>query len=534
VDHERPGDRARQSAGLTGPEPIRPDPIRPDPIHAALEPPEPAPPWLPGRIAERAPRVLVLGDALLDGWVSGPVHRTGREGPVPVVELSSGRTAPGGAANVAAALAALGARVELVATVGDDHDGRVLRRSLEAAGVHTEHCIVDPARPTAAKRRVLAGDPDEQLVARFDVSPPPPDAATSRAVADRVTAALAQPWDAVLVADYGLGTLGTPVRRRVLRARSRIPLLVVDAHELAPWAGATPDAVTPSAEEAARLLGEPVPDRDRVGWGVARQRRLLDATGAAQVLLTLDVDGVVWLPPDGPPRRVAAAAPAPAAHACGAGDVFAAAWTAARAAGAGPGVATSLGQAAADVVVERAGTAVCSTGALTARLAAADRGRVLSHPELLTVLAEHRGAGRRIVFTNGCFDVLHRGHVAYLRQARRLGDVLVVALNSDASVSRLKGPTRPVNPLADRAGVVGALASVDLVTSFDTDSPVQLLELVRPEIYAKGGDYTADMLPETPVVEAMGGQVRILDYLSDHSTSAIVARAQQLSGAEPS
>jgi rfaE bifunctional protein nucleotidyltransferase chain/domain len=151
---------------------------------------------------------------------------------------------------------------------------------------------------------------------------------------------------------------------------------------------------------------------------------------------------------------------------------------------------------------------------------------VLSHGELLAVLAERRAAGHRVVFTNGCFDVLHRGHVAYLRQARRLGDVLVVALNSDASVSRLKGPTRPVNPLVDRAGVIGELASVDLVTSFDTDTPEQLLELVRPDVYAKGGDYTAEMLPETPVVEALGGRVCILDYLSDHSTSAIVARAQ--------
>jgi rfaE bifunctional protein nucleotidyltransferase chain/domain len=152
---------------------------------------------------------------------------------------------------------------------------------------------------------------------------------------------------------------------------------------------------------------------------------------------------------------------------------------------------------------------------------------VLNHHDLLAVLAEHRAAGHRVVFTNGCFDVLHRGHVAYLRQARALGDVLVVALNSDASVARLKGPTRPVNPLVDRAGVIGALAVVDLVTAFDADSPVELLQLVRPDVYAKGGDYTPSMLPETPVVEALGGEVHILDYLADHSTSAIVARAQQ-------
>jgi rfaE bifunctional protein nucleotidyltransferase chain/domain/rfaE bifunctional protein kinase chain/domain len=481
---------------------------------------------LPGLIADRAPRVLVLGDAVLDGWVSGPVHRTGRDGPVPVVELSpgSGRTAPGGAANTAAALAALGARVELVATVGDDEDGRLLRRRLGEAGVDTSRLLVDPSRPTAAKRRVLAGEPAEQLVARFDVSPPAPGPGAVRAMADAVTTALAQPWDAVLVADYGLGTLPGPVRRRVERARDRIPLLVVDAHRLAPWAALRPDAVTPSVEEAAALLASPVPDVDRIAWGRDRHERLVAAAGGGHVLLTLDVDGVLWLPPDGPSRHAPAAAPAPARLACGAGDVFTATWTAARAAGIDPGAAVVLGQAAADVVVGQAGTAVCGTGALTARLAELSRGQVLGHRELLAVLAEHRAAGHRIVFTNGCFDVLHRGHVGYLRQARALGDVLVVALNDDASVSRLKGPTRPVNPLIDRAGVVGALAAVDLVTSFDADSPVELIEQVRPDVYAKGGDYTVDMLPETPVVRRLGGEVHILDYLSDHSTTAIVAR----------
>ncbi len=480
-----------------------------------------------GLIARNAPRVLVVGDAVLDGWVSGPAHRTGRDGPVPVIELADTRTAPGGAAGTAAALAALGADVELVATLGDDHDGRLLRRALAAAGVRTDRCILDPARPTAAKRRVLAGEPPEHPVARFDVTPPPMAAAVARALADQVSLALGGPTVAVLVADYGLGTLADPVRRRLERARRRMPLLVVDAHDLAPWAALRPEAVTPNLAEAALLLGEPAPLRDRRKWAVVRHRRLVDAAGGADVLVTLDVDGVVRLPADDtPPHWRGAAAPAPATSCNGAGDVFAAAWTAARAVGAAPDVALIVAQAAADVVVGRPIVATCSTGALTARLADAAPGRLLSHHDLLTVLAEHRAAGHRVVFTNGCFDVLHRGHVAYLRQARALGDVLVVALNTDASVARLKGPTRPVNPLEDRAGVIGALSVVDLVTAFGADSPVELLDLVRPDVYAKGGDYTPEMLPETPVVEALGGEVRILDYLADHSTSAIVARAQ--------
>jgi rfaE bifunctional protein nucleotidyltransferase chain/domain/rfaE bifunctional protein kinase chain/domain len=488
---------------------------------------------LPGRIAREAPRVLVVGDAVLDGWVAGPADRTGRDGPVPVVEVGpragSAHTAPGGAARTAAALAALGVRAELVAVLGDDADGRELRQELAAAGVRTDRCVIDPGRPTAAKRRVLAGDPPEHPVARFDVTPGPPGPATTRTLADQVSVALAERPDAVLVADYGMGALGPAVRRRLRRGRGHTALLVVDAHDLEPWRELGPDAVSPSIAEAARLLGAPVPPADRVAWAGRHHRHLLTASGATEVLLTLDVDGVVRLPAHGEPEHVPAATPAPAARANGAGDVFVAAWTAARAVGAGAAEATVTAQCAADVCVgcgPHEGARRCGTGALTARLVAAEPGCVLSHGDLLAVLAEHRAAGHRVVFTNGCFDVLHRGHVAYLRQARALGDVLVVALNSDASVSRLKGPTRPVNPLEDRAGVIGALACVDLVTAFEADSPVELVELVRPDIYAKGGDYTPEMLPETPVVQAIGGEVRILDYLADHSTSAIVARAQ--------
>ena len=483
------------------------------------------------RMPDRRPRVLVLGDVVLDGWVRGSARRVARDGPVPVVEPSSEEVAPGGAGNAAVALAALGADVEIVCTVGDDPDGRTLRSALAKAGVRTDRCVLDPARARAAKRRIVAGDPPGQPVARYDVVPPGlPGSATVRALADQTTAALADGPDAVLVADYGLGALSPAVRRRIARARSRIPLLVVDAHDLAPWAELTPDAVTPSVEEAAAVLGVDLPERDRLAWGLEHASALRAATGASEVLLTLDVDGSVRLPADGTPLRRPAGEHAPPSGACGAGDVFAAAWTVAVASGTPREEALSLAQTAADVVVTLPGTAVCTAAALTSRLAAGDPGSVLSHRDLLTVLAEHRAAGHRIVFTNGCFDVLHRGHVAYLREAAELGDVLVVALNSDDCVARLKGPTRPVNPLEDRAGVIGALAAVDLVTSFDTDSPVELLDLVRPDVYCKGGDYTPEMLPETPVVERLGGEVRILGYLADHSTSAIVARAAEGAG----
>ncbi len=507
---------------------------------APVEPAVPAPATLAGHIADRAPRVLVLGDAMLDTWLVGPARRLGRDAPVPVVELRGRDSVPGGAGNLAANLVALGAAVELLSAVGDDRDGATLLDALHARGVQTGSVVRDPQRCTPVKHRLSTGG---QTVARFDVAPDRPVGGRSEStlVAALSAAVDRGDLDALVLADYGLGVLTERVRAALAGCRKRLPLLVVDAHQPAEWAALAPDLVTPSAAEAAAALGEPVPDinwpggdrlgGDRLGWGLRRQRALVRRLGGADVLLTLDVDGSLLLPAGaGPVRHAPAAHRVADARACGAGDTFTAAATLARCLDVPLAVTLALAQAAADVVTAEPGTTVCDTAALTARLAHADRGRVLAQRDLLATVAVHRGRGHRVVFTNGCFDVLHRGHVAYLRQARALGDVLVVALNGDASVSRLKGPQRPVNPLPDRAGVVGALDCVDLVTSFDEDSPVALLELVRPEIYAKGGDYTPQMLPETPVVERLGGQVRVLDYLSDHSTTAIVDRIR---AAEP-
>jgi rfaE bifunctional protein nucleotidyltransferase chain/domain/rfaE bifunctional protein kinase chain/domain len=442
------------------------------------------------------------------------------------VELAETRHTPGGAGNAAANLAALGAVAELVAVLGDDAEAAALRRLLQDVGVRTERCVTEPDRRTAVKRRLISAG---QAVARYDDGPhAAPSLDTRTALATALATAVRAGVDAVLVADYGLGALGPEVRAELAALRPEIPLLVVDARSPAGWASLRPDVVTPNALEAAALLGVP-PEAMTAGAArrdqVLRHRdALVAAAGGADVLVTLDVDGAVRLPADGAMAQLTTARPGPEAKACGAGDTFAAAYTAALAAGVPADEALSLAQSAADVVVARNGTAVCSAGALAARLASADRGGLLSHRDLLAIVADHRGRGERIVFTNGCFDVLHRGHVAYLRQARALGDVLIVALNSDESVSRLKGPERPVNPLEDRAGVVGAIDCVDLVTAFSQETPAELIEMVRPDVYTKGGDYTPQMLPETPIVERLGGEVRVLDYLSDHSTTAIVGR----------
>ncbi|HEY0495694.1 MAG TPA: D-glycero-beta-D-manno-heptose 1-phosphate adenylyltransferase [Kutzneria sp.] len=478
---------------------------------------------MPELLAKRRLRIAVVGDAMLDGWLCGGSTRLCREAPAPVVEITSATNRPGGAANTAANVAALGAEAVMIAVTGADVDGVRIRRELDAAGVRTDAMVVEHGRRTLAKRRVVAGD---QLVARFDEG----DSGDVRPCTGRALAGVLREivplCDAVLVCDYGAGTLTAQVRAEIARLRG--PLLVVDAHDLAPWAAARPDVVTPNAGEAAALLGAAW-SRERPGEVERRAGDLRTATGAGAVVVTLDRDGAMLLPADGPVHRTWAQ-PAPESQASGAGDTFVAALTMALAGGLPATASAEFAQAAADVVVSRPGTSVCTTAQLTARLGGF-RAAMLDHDELAAAVAAHRAAGRRIVFTNGCFDVLHRGHIAYLNQAKRLGDVLVVAVNDDGSVRRLKGPGRPVNSASDRAAVLAALSCVDHVTTFATDTTAGLISRLRPDVYAKGGDYTPEMLPETPVVRACGGEVRILDYLPDRSTSAVIERIRGRVGA---
>ena len=480
-------------------------------------------------LRDAAPVVSVVGDLMLDGWWSGTTERMTREAPAPVVEVHTRRFVPGGAANTAVNLAALGARVRLTGLVGDDDAGRRLTELLAGHGVDTSGVVRVRGRATVAKNRVMV---DDTVLLRLD------DLATTEAP-EQALVALAESAvdqsrgaDALLVCDYGSGTLtGLPLAAlEALPATDRPPLVVVDAHDLVPWARLSPDLVTPNAGETSTLVGVALGDQLGADARVARVADAADdvlrRSGAHAAVVTLDRDGTVLLAGDPAPAAVRHrtwARPATERQASGAGDSFVAALTVGRACGLPLSTSVDLAQAAADVVVQRFGTSVCSTDDLALHLgASADT--VHTVDELARILDEHRAAGRRIVLTNGCFDVLHRGHTRYLTQAKELGDVLVVALNDDASTARLKGPGRPINPLADRAGVLGALSCVDHVTSFGTDTATPLIERLRPDVYAKGGDYTPQMLEETEAVVAAGGQVRILDYVSDHSTSAVVDR----------
>ena len=460
-------------------------------------------------------RVSVLGDAMLDLWHHGEVRRLGREAVVPVLEEDGQEPAPGGAANCAVNAAALGARTRFLGIVGDDPAGQSLRAALTAVGVDAGLVVVDRDASTPVKHRLMSG---EAQLARFDTAGSRWSPAAHRQVLDRLVALL-DDTDLLIVADYGGGALGDrlPEVLAGVLAEQAVPV-VVDGHDFERWAVCRPTAVTPNTGEALALLDLPVDHPAPREVLTVRSAQLLERTGAAIVLSTLDADGSLLHAPDTRARHTPAQA-ARARHTCGAGDTVTAAFGLALAAGARPEDAAELAQEAAASTVERPGTCVCTAADLMARA-----GGVLPADAVAAAVARHRDAGRRIVFTNGCFDVLHVGHVRCLEQAREWGDVLVVGVNSDESVRRLKGPERPIVPDHERAALLAALATVDLVAIFEEDSPVGLLELVRPDVYVKGGDYTPDMLEETPLVEALGGRVVTLGYLADHSSTELITR----------
>lgn len=482
-------------------------------------------------------RVLVVGDAVLDTYWHGDSQGLAREAPVPVVALTARRDVPGGAANLATNLAALGAQVDFLSVVGDDPEGQAVLAELQARGVHTTHVRVVGQRRTPVKRRVVAG---EQIMLRLDEGRPAPLAPATDAWLRAVLAQRYHEVDAVVISDYGYGVVSDATIALLAELRDRTgghfaaggdaspaavhpgPALVVDAKSVLRYAPTHPTAVKPNGEEIRPLLPPTGPEgASRVEQVTAAADQLVALTNAQVVAVTLDSEGAVVCERGRPPYRTYGQ-PTSAAQACGAGDSFTAGLTLALAAGADTTTAAELASTAAATVLDELGTTVCSAADLCEQLTSRENLEDLERVAMLVRL--HQQAGRRVVFTNGCFDILHRGHVALLNQAKACGDVLVVGLNTDDSVRRLKGPDRPVNRLEDRAEVLAALSCVDHLVAFGDDTASHLLEVLRPDVYVKGGDYTPAMLPEAATVERIGATVQILPYLEDRSTTRIIER----------
>jgi rfaE bifunctional protein nucleotidyltransferase chain/domain len=301
---------------------------------------------------------------------------------------------------------------------------------------------------------------------------------------------------------------------------------VLDARDVGRWRAERVDVVTPNWPETVRLLDRPdlrdVEGRERVPVVRSLAARLRRAAGARVLVVTLDSDGAVVIDDRGP-RHV----PVPRverAHPAGAGDAFASALALGLAAGAGIDTAVDLAVAAAGVVVRRAGTAVCSAADLRARLGSP----LVSADEAAALVARARAAGASVAFTNGCFDLLHPGHVQVLRTAAELADVVVVGLNDDEGVRRIKGRGRPVTTLDDRAAVLAALGHVDHVVAFAGDAPLALVRMLRPDVFVKGADHDVEGLPEARLVRTFGGRVHVVPYLPDRSTTGVIAACSQV------
>ncbi len=469
-------------------------------------------------------RVLVIGDAILDSYLDGTAARLCREAPVPIVDVAARRDAPGGAANTAANARALGASVTLLSVTGDDGEAALLRDTLEALGVATATVRPVPGRRTLAKTRVLASG---HMMLRFDHGDGAKvDGGTER----RLVSVLEDEFpraDAVIVSDYGYGLVTPGVVEALTRLQAASPrILLVDARDLLRYRGLAITAVKPNFEEAIGLIGPRAlaPARDRGEALAPHAGRLLDMIGSQIAAVTLDTDGALVVERARAAYRTYAK-PARNARAAGAGDTFAAAFALALAAGAHTPAAAEIASSAAAIVVAQDGTSVCRPGELVEHFGPGQK--CLAGPdEAAARIAYHRQQGRRVVFTNGCFDIIHRGHITYLNRAKALGDLLVVGLNSDESVRRLKGEGRPINSLEDRIQVLGALSCIDHIVPFDGDTPAALIAAIRPDVFVKGGDYTRETLPEAPLVESLGGSVHLLPLVDDRSTTGIIERVR--------
>ncbi|MEN3378244.1 MAG: D-beta-D-heptose 7-phosphate kinase / D-beta-D-heptose 1-phosphate adenosyltransferase [Hyphomicrobiales bacterium] len=470
--------------------------------------------------------ILCVGDLMLDDFVYGEVARISPEAPAPVIAVKRNEVAIGGAGNVARNVASLGARCIFVGLVGADDAGRDVIARLQADPLIEPSLVIDPSRPTTRKVRFVSEHFSTHLLrADWEVSDPVNAELEGELIA-RALAALPR-VGAVVLSDYAKGVLTPRVLSEIIAAANKAgtPVLVdPKAVDYAVYRGAT--VIKPNRRELAETARLPVTTDDEI---IAAAAKLNERCGTQAVLVSLSDEGLVLVPAKGAPIRVPAY-PVKVKDASGAGDTVVAALAVMLAARADYDVAVRVANAAGAIVVGKRGTATVSADELrhrilpAATLASEDK-IVFDRAMLDERLAEWRRAKLRIGFTNGCFDLLHRGHTKLLAEARSACDRLVVGLNSDASVSHLKGPTRPIQDIASRADVLAALEAVDLVVVFEEDTPFELIKQVRPQVLVKGGDYSRKEVVGYDIVEADGGEVLLIDLVPGQSTSGMVARS---------
>lgn len=455
--------------------------------------------------------IVVAGDVMLDRYLFGNTGRISPEAPVPVVHVHETDDRPGGAANVAVNLAGLGIKTRIVGVVGEDDAADALQTALGKRGIDC-NLRRHADRPTITKTRVQSRG--QQLI-RLDQENSDP--LVSNDIVDDLAAAL-KGADAVVLSDYGKGAL-TNIQQMIAVCRDAgVPVLIdPKGSDFTRYRGA--QVLTPNQSEFEAVAGVSANDEELVSRGMA----MLDDLELEALLITRSEKGMLLLEADSDPIFLSTQA-REVFDVTGAGDTVIATLAGAFASGQSLGAASALANVAAGLVVRKIGAASVTPGEINAALHQRGQGgRDLQNVDALTAMVEEaRSRGEKIILTNGCFDVLHAGHVAYLEEAKGLGDRLIVAINDDESVRRLKGDSRPINTLEDRSLVLAGLAAVDWVVAFSDDTPASLIEIVKPDILVKGGDYRPEQIAGAKAVLKSGGEVRVLAFRDGHSSSRII------------
>lgn len=475
-------------------------------------------------LVEKIPgtRVLVVGDLMLDRFIGGEVERISPEAPIPVLRVTEETHMPGGAGNVVRNLAGLGAHVDFIATIGDDDAGDKVEASLNELADVTLQLIRDPDRRTTVKTRYVAGNQQMLRADREATTEVPTD------ISDKTSAAFQKAisaCDVVVLSDYGKGTLSDGRAAAFIKiARNNNVDVIVDPKgtDYAPYRGAS--LVTPNRKELQDASGIDARTDEEI---VSAATSVMNDCGLGGILVTRSADGMSLIEPDGS----VAHRPAESQEVfdvSGAGDTVVATVAALIGSGANRADAAAVANAAAGIVVAKVGTAVAYASELTASLHHQDitdaEAKVLANSEAADRINVWRRQGLKIGFTNGCFDLLHPGHISLLSQARATCDKLIVGLNSDASVKRLKGEERPVQNEAARSAVLASLSSVDLVVIFSEDTPYEIIEQLRPDIIVKGADYKEEDVVGGDLVKSWGGSIVLADLRAGFSTTATIER----------
>jgi len=469
----------------------------------------------------RQTRVLVVGDVMLDRYVWGEVERISPEAPVPIVRAVHRTERAGGAGNVAMNVAGLGAQALLLGFCGEDAEGAALEACLRGAGVEARLTAV-PSHPTTTKLRILGG---KQQMMRLDMEQTEGYQPEAYAALMEAMEAGLETAQALVLSDYAKGVLSEQVCQRAIAAAKRrgIPVLVdPKQRDLRRYRGAT--AICPNLSELAASTGGTAKNVEGL---LTAGQKLAGELGLNYLVATLSEKGIAVLGEDS--QFVAPAAARQVFDVSGAGDTVMATLALALASGLEIETAVQLANVAAGIVVGKVGTVPVTRDELLTNLMPEielqAQEKVLTLEALLVRASAWRSAGQSIVFTNGCFDLLHLGHITLLEDARREGDRLVVAINSDASVRGLKGPTRPIVGERERARILAALAAVDAVVVFGEPTPLRLIEALRPEVIVKGGDYREETVVGAKEVRSWGGRVKIVPTVAGFSTTKLIERA---------